>query len=136
MVGMTASGKTSLKDKTLKSDSVKYYAVAITKDGAYKSANGAAKKLKLGASAKIKKVSSTSKGIRITWKKANKASKYVIYRSMKKNSGYTRIKTVGKKTLSYVDKKAKKGKKYYYRIAVERSGQSSLMGKASKRMKR
>ena len=135
LVGTTASGKSGLKDKTLKSRKAKYYAVAIAKDGA-KSANGAVKSITLGASAKIKKAASTSSGIKITWKKAKNASRYIIYRSAKKSGGYTRIKSLSKKNLSYVDKTAKKGGKYYYKVVVVRSGKASLMSAASKRVKR
>lgn len=69
------------------------------------------------------------------WKKAKSAKKYVLYRSTKKNSGYVRVKTLGKKKLSYIDKKVKKSKKYYYKIAVLTTSKSSLMSAASKRVK-
>lgn len=135
LVGTAASGKTTVTDKKLTSRKVKYFAVAIAADGT-KSAKGTSKAMTLGASTKIKKVSSASSGIKITWKKAKNASKYVIYRSTKKSSGYTRVKILSKKNLSYVDRKAKKGKKYYYKVAVVRSGNASLMSPASKRVKR
>ena len=135
LVGTAASVKTTVTDKKLTSRKVKYFAVAITADGT-KSAKGTSKAMTLGASTKIKKVSSASSGIKITWKKAKNASKYVIYRSTKKSSGYTRVKILSKKNLSYVDRKAKKGKKYYYKVAVVRSGNASLMSPASKRVKR
>ena len=57
------------------------------------------------------------KGIRITWKKVSGANGYYIYRSTKKKSGYKKIHVVKKgKTQSYLDKKARKGKTYYYKI--------------------
>lgn len=58
--------------------------------------------------------------VKITWKKVKNAKAYVIYRSVKKNKGYVKIKTLkGAKKISYIDKKVKKGKKYYYRIVVK-----------------
>ncbi len=67
--------------------------------------------------AKNVKAKATKKGIRIKWKKVSGANGYYIYRSTKKNKGYKKIHTVTKgKTQSYVDKKARKGKTYYYKI--------------------
>ena len=63
------------------------------------------------------KAKATKKGIRITWKKVSGANGYYIYRSTKKKSGYKKIHVVKKgKTQSYLDKKARKGKTYYYKI--------------------
>ena len=135
LVKTTLSGKTQIQDEK-PVQSAKYYAVAVTKDGSVKSAAGTVKAIRLAKGTKIKKVLSTSKGIKITWKKGKSAKKYVLYRSAKKNSGYVRVKTLGKKKLSYVDKKAKKGKKYYYRIAVITKSNPSPMSTASKRVKR
>ena len=67
--------------------------------------------------AKNVKAKATKKGIQIKWKKVSGANGYYIYRSTKKNKGYKKIHTVTKgKTQSYVDKKARKGKTYYYKI--------------------
>ena len=134
LVTTTLPGKTQIRDEK-PVQSAKYYAVSVSKDGSLKSAAGKVKALKLAKGTKIKKVSSTSRGIKIIWKRGKSVKKYVIYRSTKKNSGYVRVKTLGKKKLSYVDKKAKKGKKYYYRIAVVTKSNPSLMSTASKRAK-
>lgn len=72
----------------------------------------------------------------MTWKKVKGAKKYVLYRSTKKNSGYVKVKTLGKTKYSYTDKKAKKKKKYYYKVAVLIKSQYSLMSTASKGVKR
>ena len=52
-----------------------------------------------------------------------KAKGYEIYRSTKSSSGFKKIakvkvtkKNKNKKTLSYTNKKLKKGKKYYYKV--------------------
>lgn len=63
------------------------------------------------------KAKATKKGIQIKWKKVSGASGYYIYRSTKKNKGYKKIHAVTKgKAQSYLDKKARKGKTYYYKI--------------------
>lgn len=62
----------------------------------------------------------TGKGkITLKWPKASGATKYVIYRSTKSNSGFKKIKTT--KSRRYVDKKVKKGKRYYYEVASVRN---------------
>ena len=130
LVGNTKSGGTVLTDKKLTAKKASYYAVALSADGKEISDKGQAKAITMAQAVKIKKASRTSQGITIKWAKSRQAVKYVIYRSTKKASGYTRIATVSKKKLSYLDKKAKKGKKYYYKIAVKTKNQVSLMSKA------
>ena len=65
------------------------------------------------------KLKAGKKKVTITYKKTTGAQKYQIYRSTKKGSGYKKIATT-KKT-KYVDKKAKKGKRYYYKVRCIRS---------------
>ncbi len=134
-IGTTASKKTTIQDKN-PVKAAKYYAVAVSKDGKTKSKAGKTKSVTLAAATKITKVSSTSKGVKITWKKSKAAVNYVLYRSTKKNSGYTKLTMTSKKKLSFIDKKAKKGKKYYYKIAVITKTQSSLLSAASKTARR
>lgn len=134
-IGKISAGKTLLSDKNPVKQA-NYYAVAYAEGGKIKSQAGAVKAIKLADTVKIKRVSKTSKGIKITWKKSKKAVKYVIYRSTKKNAGYKKFKTLKKKSLSYIDKKAKKGKKYYYKIAVVTKSNPRLLSKPSKRIKR
>lgn len=63
------------------------------------------------------------KRVTVTFKKSSGANKYQIYRSTKKTSGYKRIATItGTK---YVDKKAKKGKRYYYKVRAVRGNSSA-----------
>lgn len=55
--------------------------------------------------------------IKVSWKKINDADGYVVYRSTKKTSGFKAVKTIKKgSTLSYTNKKLKKGKRYYYKV--------------------
>lgn len=65
------------------------------------------------------KATAGKKKVTITYKKTTGAQKYQIYRSTRKGSGYKKIATT-KKT-KYVDKKAKKGKRYYYKVRCIRS---------------
>lgn len=59
----------------------------------------------------------TSNGvIKIKWKKVAGAEKYVIYRAESKKGTYKNIGTSSK--TCYSDKKGKKGKSYYYKIAA------------------
>ncbi len=62
------------------------------------------------------KVKARKKKVTLSWKKADGAKKYEIYRSTKKNSGYKKIATTTKK--KYEDKKVKKGKCYYYKVRL------------------
>ena len=66
---------------------------------------------------KIKKLKkSGAKGIKITWSKVSGVSKYQIYMSKKKASGYKRIATVSGKKASYTKGKLKKKKRYYFKV--------------------
>ncbi len=74
------------------------------------------------------------KQVKVTWSGVSKAKNYYIYRSTKKNSGYTRIATVKSSKKSYVDKKVKTGKTYYYKVVVKAASKYSA-GKATKAVK-
>lgn len=51
---------------------------------------------------------------KLSWKKISGAEKYEVFRATKKNGTY---KSIGKtKNISYIDKTAKGGKTYYYRV--------------------
>ena len=90
---------------------------------------------KLKAPTKLK-VKAGKKKVTITYKKAAGAQKYQIYRSTKKSKGYKKIKTTGK--AKYVDKKVKKGKRYYYKVRSVRSKYGTVRSTftASKRSKK
>ena len=65
-----------------------------------------------GLTVKVKKNKATVK-----WKKNAKVTGYEVFRSLKKKSGYKKIATVKKNaTVKYVNKKLKKGKKYFYKV--------------------
>lgn len=121
-IGNTNASGVVYDQNPVSKKTMSYYAIAGSSTGQYKeSAQGAAKTIKLAAS--VKKITAKRIGkktqVRMSWKKVKNAQKYIVYRSTSKDSGYVRLKTLGKKAKSYVDKKAKKGKTYYYRIVVK-----------------
>ncbi len=70
------------------------------------------------AATKFKSVKNIKgKKVKLKWKKVSGVTGYEIYRSTKKNKGFKKIKTIKKgKTVTFTDKKLKKGKTYYYKI--------------------
>ena len=63
-----------------------------------------------------KKATKVSSGIKVTWTKKTsiKCNRYEVWRATSKSGTYTKIATT--KNKYYTDKKAKKGKTYYYKI--------------------
>ncbi|BBF43888.1 hypothetical protein lbkm_2576 [Lachnospiraceae bacterium KM106-2] len=82
-------------------------------------------------SVKAKRASATS--IKVTWKKANNANKYYVYRATSKKGTYKKVKTVS--STSFTDTKLITGKTYYYKIysvysvgsTVKKSSASSVV---------
>ena len=70
----------------------------------------------------------SSKGkVNLKWQKVNGAAGYVVYRSTKKGSGYTKIAQITKgSTVKYTDKTAKKGKKYYYKVRAVKANEAGV----------
>lgn len=62
----------------------------------------------------IKVKGTSDQNVLLTWKGAAGAKQYVVFRANKKNGKYKKIATV--KASAYRDKKAKKGKTYYYKV--------------------
>lgn len=62
-----------------------------------------------------------NKYVKITWKKASRASGYVIYRSTRKNSGYKKVGICSNQQLAFVDRKVKSGRTYYYKVRACRT---------------
>ena len=72
------------------------------------------------STAKIK-TSSKKKAVKISWNKVSGASGYQIYRAASKKGKYKKVKTVKKGTTkSWINKKLKSKKKYYYKIKAYR----------------
>ena len=69
----------------------------------------------------IKVTKKNKKSLKVSWKKVKRADQYQIYRATKKTGKYKKMKTASAKTLSWTNKKLKKGKKYFYKVrAVKR----------------
>ena len=137
-IGTTDAGGTVYDENPVNKKAALYYAVAESKNSAYKtSGNGKTKSIALPAAVKkvTAKQNSKKAQVRISWKKANGAKAYLIYRSEKKDTGFVRItKAKGVKKLSFDDKKVKKGKTYYYKVVVKtKKGYSAP--KTSKKVK-
>lgn len=112
-IGTTA--KTYYADKKAKSGKDYYYTVkAINEAG--KSDSSSAKSIKHLADPTLKTPKSVKKGITLKWGKVTGAQGYVIY--YKTGSGsYKKLATVkGSSKVSYTHTKAKKGKKYTYKV--------------------
>ena len=70
---------------------------------------------------KLNQAKRKGKKLTIRWKKTADAKGYVVYRSMKKNGGYKKVKTISKVSVckfSQKAKKLKKNRKYYYKVKV------------------
>ena len=65
---------------------------------------------------KITKVKAVKKKTTINCKKINYASGYEVYRSTKAKKGFKKIGTTTAKSTTFVDKKAKANKVYYYKV--------------------
>ena len=65
--------------------------------------------------------------VNLKWKKVNGATGYVVYRSTKKGSGYTKIADITKgTTVKYTDKTVKKGKRYYYKVRAVKANEANV----------
>lgn len=65
----------------------------------------------------LKAAKPVSKGIKVTWKKAQNAAGYKVYRSLSKTGNYKVVKKfTDNGTVAWTDKNVAKGKTYYYRI--------------------
>lgn len=70
----------------------------------------------------VKAKNKTKRSAAITWKRVAGANGYKVYRSTKKNGKFKAVKTIKKgKTVKFVNKKLKKGKRYYYKVRAYRT---------------
>lgn len=72
-------------------------------------------------------VSNVDRGIKVSWKRAYGAKAYYVYRRTGKGA-WRRIAIASATQTSYIDKKAKQGKKYSYKVRPYNSG---VFGKGS-----
>lgn len=74
------------------------------------------------ATPKVTVTSPKAKQVKVKWKGLASASGYEVYRSTSKNGKYTLVKTINKRsTVTYVNKKLKSNKTYYYKVRAFKS---------------
>jgi len=122
-LGKTTS--TSYTDKTAKSGK-KYYYVVKTVNGSYVSEKSASKGITFVGTPTIKTPTTAKAGVTVKWASVSGAEGYVIYRKTGSGS-YTKIATVkGGSKVSCLDKSAKKGKKYTYKVKAYKGSAYSV----------
>jgi fibronectin type 3 domain-containing protein len=119
---IATTSNTSYTNKSLAVNSTYYYKVRgkqISSGKAYYTnwSSIFTKKTVIGKST-IKVSKKTYNSVKLSWTKADGATKYKVYRSTKKTSGYKAIKTVT--GTSYTNKSLKTGTTYYYKLVPYR----------------
>lgn len=83
---------------------------------------------------KLKAVSVTKTGVKLSWSKTKGAAGYEVYRATSKNGTYAKVASVSK--TGFTDTKRKPGTTYYYKIrAYKKSGKTTVYGKLSTAVK-
>lgn len=82
----------------------------------------------------VKAVNNAKQTVKISFKKVNGASGYIIYRATKKSGKYSAASTIKKgSTVTYTNKKLKKKSTYYYKVrAYKKVGKKTVYGGYSK----
>ncbi len=127
---------TSYKDTDSLSNGKKYYytvraykgkkstALANTYDSSYWSSKAEAVSFTYTKAPTVSKITNTSSGIKITWKKVSGAKGYAVLRKAK-NGSYKQVGTTTK--TSYTDKTAKAGTAYNYIVRAYRGSKSEAL---------
>lgn len=79
----------------------------------------------LGRPAKVN-LAAGKRNVTVSWSAVTGAYKYQVLRSTSKTKGYTRVATTSSR--KFVDKKVKKGKRYYYKVRAVRTWNVTLYG--------
>ncbi len=103
-------------DTTAKSGTTYYYSVRAINEAGLGAVCKTTKSIKCLADPALKVPTSTRSGITLKWTKTTGASGYVIYRKAGNGSWKKLVTEKGVSNLSYVDKTAKKGTTYTYKI--------------------
>ncbi len=113
-MGSTKTG--AYTDKEVKSGTTYKYCVRAI--GKVKSAYGGSsyEKIRFLSAPKLENIKSTKSGVTVYWDDVRGADGYIVYRKAGSGS-YKKLATVkGKSTVKYLDKSAKKGTTYSYRV--------------------
>ena len=106
---------TSYTDKSAEFDKDYWYQVDVVGSKAgTDNATDAAVKIHTTCAKPSVSIKLSSKKPKVSWKPVEGATKYYVYRATSKSGKYTKVATVT--GTSYTDKKAKKGKTYYYKV--------------------
>ncbi|MCX4319436.1 glucosaminidase domain-containing protein [Lachnospiraceae bacterium 38-14] len=127
-------------DKSVKAGKKYYYkVVTVGKLNGKKITSGYSNPVSNRALSRVKISSANSTledAVKIKWKKVTGATKYKIYRATSSKGSYKHIATVksnGKDTQSYTDKKVTGGKNYYYKVQAYSSSDGIIAaGKGDK----
>ena len=107
------TAKLSYTDTTAKSGTKYSYTVRAVNDSTKSTYSTTGLSLRRLAQPKLSSTAKVKGGIRFKWKKVTGAKSYQVLRKVP-NGSYTRIATTS--SLSYTDKKVKKGKTYIYTV--------------------
>lgn len=121
---LEGSNKNTFTDTHLISGTTYYYKIRAYKTLNKKKIYSSYSKVKYGTTNltkvqfyKINKNEIVNGSVKLRFQKTKRAQGYMIYRSAGKNGKYTRIAVIkGGNRSYYLDKKADKGKRYYYKI--------------------
>ncbi len=116
--------KTAYADKTAKSGKKYYYVVKTVKDSSA-SEKSEEKSITFVGTPTIKTPSTAKAGITVKWSKVSGAEGYIVYRKTGSGSYERLAKIKGGTIVSYIDKTAKKGKTYSYKIEAYKGGTKS-----------
>lgn len=120
---LTTTKAVSYTDKGLTCGTVYYYTLRASAGGKTSGYNSGVAVKPVPATPKIS--SATGKAtntVAVTWNKVAGASGYILYRSSKSTSGWTKTATVKSgSTVTYSDKTCSAGKVYYYTVKAYRT---------------
>ena len=86
---------------------------------------------------KILRVKGENNALMVQWTKVSACDRYEIYRAASVKGKYKKIATVkGKNTCLYRDKKAKKGKRYYYKVRACKKVKGELYRSADSKIRK
>lgn len=106
----------TLKYSNEKSKAPGEYSVKVSYKGKYKGVKSQTFKYTIAPKAvtDLKVSSTTKKTVKISFKKATGATGYIVYYSTSKSSGYKKLSTTSKTTIT--NNKLKSGKNYYFKV--------------------
>ena len=99
-----------------------WYVQALSKENAHSPFSQTVSAVPSLAKVTGTKVKAGKKQATVSWKKVSGANGYVVYRATKKNGKYKAVKTITRAaTVKFVNKKLKKGKKFFYKVRAYRT---------------